>query len=525
MSELHYNIHNNGNANLSKVLSSIENALIIGRLTNRKVFLYGADKLKNSNLSIFDLFDIKSLANKNELEIVNSNNIEQSIPALEHDFENSCIFYEKNGPDKDFLLERTKILDLAKYESQEKIRTINNNTFGNYSFLFYLTKFQKEEIHDYLKANILPNNKYVNLLAEITTNILKNQNYYSIHVRRQDYLTIYPNLVNIKCENFINVIKENIKTTSTLLVHTDENDKNYFSCLQKEYSNLIFIDDIINTSYKNLEKIEKDFLSLMIAARSEWFIGSLYSSFTSTIQKYRKYQNKMEKFLYLYDPAKKIDILSYGKIKEDAFGRYTWNRLKVPKDLALNSARYREWGECIRDMNYNKQQILVIPNFLDEKTCDYLAKKIEEKPGNEHMNHTNRDRIVLSKTHDKVVQNIAIRISKRLNLDYSEVHDAMQLFRQYTGGQTPLHTDSIYESNKARRSASILFYLNEGYHGAYLDFPYLNIRIKPHKGIAIFYPLINEYDEQDILWSHSASVITKGVKIMCYFNLQEKSTD
>ena len=74
MGELHYNVHNNGNANLSKVLSSIENALIIGRLTNRKVFLYGVDKLKNSNLSIFDLFDIKLLANKDELEIVNSNN-------------------------------------------------------------------------------------------------------------------------------------------------------------------------------------------------------------------------------------------------------------------------------------------------------------------------------------------------------------------------------------------------------------------------------------------------------------------
>lgn len=38
----------------------------------------------------------------------------------------------------------------------------------------------------------------------------------------------------------------------------------------------------------------------------------------------------------------------------------------------------------------------------------------------------------------------------------------------------------------------------------------------------ITYPLINEWNEQDKRWSHSASVITKGTKVMCYFSIKEK---
>ena len=58
-----------------------------------------------------------------------------------------------------------------------------------------------------------------------------------------------------------------------------------------------------------------------------------------------------------------------------------------------------------------------------------------------------------------------------------------------------------------------------GYDKHYLDFPYIKTRISPAKGMMMCFPIINKYGEQTPDFSHSASVITKGRKLMCYLTL------
>ena len=131
----------------------------------------------------------------------------------------------------------------------------------------------------------------------------------------------------------------------------------------------------------------------------------------------------------------------------------------------------------------------------------------------------NRNRAILKIDQDKILQEIAKRIIKIVGVSNHSFENDMQVFEQQEGGEIFLHSDSLANDGSAKRIMSILFYLNDGYEGGYLDFPYIKTRISPAKGMMMCFPIINKYGEQTPDFSHSASVITKGRKLMCYLTL------
>ncbi len=509
MKTLHYNIYNNGNVGMCNVLMSVENALFIAKLTKReKIIFYCSNTLYNSNdKTIFDLYDIGF-----KYEVVKSDVINESIKPLEVDFFNTCLYY-KEKPTKDFLNNRKFTLDLSLYEDLEEFRTLNNNTLAFYSYLFYIPdKHLRKELQDFVRFNVVPKSEYKHKASLVHSAIVKKTNgmFNGIAVRRGDYKFVKgTNNNNINLEN----ITINLNSKTPLLVASDEISSEYFECLKSKFDKVLFVEDFIEES----DLSAKGLITLIVMSNCLDFIGTMYSTFTAYIQRYRKYLGYNEEFKYLYSQNPSISLIN-NKMVEGPFGENTWTRLGFITDINNSAFWNREYPECYYNKKDN-QDIKIVPDFLSSKDCEFIMSLCNNS---EYFSNENRNRTVILINQYSEIQNIVNKACLKLGYNLINVEPSLQIFKQYKGGQTFLHCDSVHEDNKGKRIASVLFYLNDDFDGSYIDFPYIGLRISPKKGTMINYPLLNEWGEQDLKWAHSASVITKREKIMCYFSIKEK---
>ncbi len=179
-----------------------------------------------------------------------------------------------------------------------------------------------------------------------------------------------------------------------------------------------------------------------------------------------------------------------------------------------------EYPECYPDKNFKIEYALkVYPGFLKARELDYLAGVFASKK-TDYDARQNRNRTVLHLDKDEILREAAERVLKITGISDHFFENDVQFFEQQEGGETFLHSDSLAGDIGAKRRVSVLFYLNDDYVGGYLDFPYLKTRISPSMGMMMCFPIVNQYGEQMADFSHSASVITRGSKRMCYLTLK-----
>lgn len=515
MKTLHYDIYNNGNVGMCNILMSIENALIIAKLTNRdKIIFYQDLLIFNSFKKLFiqDLFDIKfNIEFRNTIQ-----NLKEKT--LLYDFYSS-VFYYKEKLDNEFLNGRTNLVDLKEYEDIEDIYTLNDKTLSFYSYLFYFGN-KKEEIHEFIKDSIKLKIKYFN----IANHYIEEQKriyggYNCIAVRRGDYLVILGNKnKEVTVSDFLLILQKNFNEEKLLLVISDENNLEYFSLLKLHYKNIFHLKSIL--SGLSLDDSEIGLIKLLIGSQSDNFVGTMKSTYTAYIQRYRLYNGLKEDFKYLYTQFDDLQLNEYGRIRENLFGLYTWNRYSLVDSTKQIFFWIKEWDECYKKLNELEQSLRVLLNYLTQEQCDFIKSFVDEKGGNEFFNDSNRNRAILQ-WENTIIQLSIEKLSKFLNIKLGLFDKNIQIFKQYTHGETKLHVDSVYEDKFGRRTSSILFYLNEDFTGSFIDLLYLGVRIQLKTGTCIIYLLLNGYNQQDKMWSHSASVITSGTKYMCYVNLKE----
>lgn len=317
---------------MANCLMSIENALIIAKLTNRdKIVFYCPEALFNSTTgkTIFDLYDVHY-----NYELVRSDLIDDSIESLPYDLHNTCIYYKEYPNDK-FLNGRNKLIDINNYKELESFRTLDRNTLSFYSYLFYIKDTELlKELHEFIRNTLVPKQKYLNQAH----NILKDINsihgeFNAIAVRRGDYLyTSDTNNKNITSNNFY---LDDLDRNKFLLILTDETDLSYFD-------NIGFTNYwCIHKSFTHEDVVETGLVSLIIASYSTIFIGTLFSTYTSYIQRYRMYNFKDEKFQFLYSQREDL-ILNKGQILKQS-NYYSWNLLPNSlKDMAFWISEYEE---------------------------------------------------------------------------------------------------------------------------------------------------------------------------------------
>lgn len=234
------------------------------------------------------------------------------------------------------------------------------HNFGFYAPFLYLDAATKQRTHHLLRA-MRPQRHFVEL-AERATAALGTFN--AVHIRRGDFKLTYGRTTLVRRpREALAVLDYNFSRRDRLVILTDERDDPFFAEIVQAYPDAVFLDhfilDELGAEFRDLphhDSIALAFLCQLIAARARDFVGTMTSTFSSLIQRWRGSSGLDERFKFLWNelPAANAELVRGataindgvpmrpdGTMVEEFEGPYSWNRYNA----RLNSAWMREWPE------------------------------------------------------------------------------------------------------------------------------------------------------------------------------------
>ena len=283
---------------------TMEMAIAICYITNKKLVInkilpafFGMPKGRHLD-EIFDFGDLAPFVLSFK-EFCDSKNIEECYSEIKK----ISYFYNEKTTGKvlsiseeklsDSAYQNKKILNLCDVCQHENI-VFDKNLFG----IFYLCVYS-EKMND-IKKIIAQNFRYKKDTFDIAQKfiqIIGDKNYYSMHVRRTDFLKAYPSAVTSP-EKMLEFHGKSIPKGSLIYIATDEKPE-FFEVLKEKYK-IIFYQDLanqLNQSYQNAWWIP--LVEQLICSRGIKFIGTKYSTFSNYIYRLRGYMSDIEDKNYL----------------------------------------------------------------------------------------------------------------------------------------------------------------------------------------------------------------------------------
>ncbi len=230
---------------------------------------------------------------------------------------------------------------------------------SNYSYQFYLDNETRRSVYRLLQR-MQAKRPFAELAARVALDIGP---FNAVHLRRGDFKVTYgvTTLDRKPCEA-IEAMDQVFERKDPLVIVTDERDDPFFNAIKLAYPNHYFIDWHILDNYgaefaqlPQTDSLSLAFLSQLVAAGAKEFMGTMTSTFTGIIQRYRGNRGKHETFRYIWNelPESGHEIergrhafsdcipLERGEMIEQFKGPYSWNRVSQ----LLNPAWMREWPE------------------------------------------------------------------------------------------------------------------------------------------------------------------------------------
>lgn len=399
MRYLWYTNYQHGRVGLSNSLMSIENGVILAFLTNRFLLLEGNisppanivaydGRVTNELPSrISDLIDFPvPWANLGEVDIEGIKGTELTDRHLMHsifylpgtvDIHSADALSFANGRTnwlcEDDELAALPLLKLTE-EPMEPKDNRNRDNLSFYSYFFYLDPETRRSVKQML-LRMKAKAPYAELAQKVAADLGK---FNVVHLRRGDFKVTYGvTILDRQPWEVIESLDHHFSRSDRLVILTDERDDPFFDEIKAAYTDHIFIDHHI------LDHYEKDFfalptydsialahLSQLIAGESEDFVGTMTSTFTSMVQRYRGNRGKHEPFKFLWNelpaPGERLERgrhpvsdcvpLDRGVMIEERNGPYSWSRVSP----LLNPAWMREWPE-----SFLTDEELIQSNRLD----------------------------------------------------------------------------------------------------------------------------------------------------------------
>lgn len=516
MKVLHYPIYYGQNVGMCNVLMSVECGIMMALATGReKVVFYYKSSIARSNKNINDLFDF---SNKNlVIEFVKGELPDGKV--IPGDFSNT-MFYIGELPDDQFVYNRKNQVNLAEFVNNDQLVFASSMTLGFYSYMFYFGH-NRDWYVDTLRDTIQIKPEYISVADAWGRILINNEGkagYRSVHIRRGDYSSVnYWKNKDVTDEEILSSLSLIFPKDTNLLVHTDDEGGSLESVLSGHFKSVTMIDKRLKKSNPFYDNTQIGLISIILASRSSDFIGTMCSTFTGFIQRYRMYNMYKDQFRYLYSQFDGIALdRNTGTMPYGSFQKYQWSDQSYPQPFKESAFWNREYPSAYHSKRQNGR-ITIIPEFITDEESDYIINFTKQTIGNpaEFYQRENRDRVVMQMS-DPVVARIAKRLREH-GFDPSPT-DGLQVFAQRKYGETFWHSDSMAPANGDCRSSSILFYLNDDFKGSDISFPFAGLTFRPKRNTMIAYPILNKYREQTEITSHSAAIITEGVKFMCYFN-------
>lgn len=317
----------------NNIRMSLELAVGLSFLTNRKLVLppeYNMYLLEGSSKleAFFNTVDLGVIAIP-FLSFCEDKNIEPTFESikkiskvLDFDLPRHVLNFEKNYPPSKFHKNRP-ILKSEDLFNDEECLFFDSNLLG----ISYQTFFTSYDIQ--LKKLIGKHVRYRTEIFDLAwqfINKLGDRNYYSIHIRRNDFQ--YKELF-ISCEEILENIKDIVPKGSKLYIATDHKDRKYFDILSTEYS-LYFYSDVLNdlNLYEEIDNNWVPIIEQLICTRSIKFIGNSHSTLSSYIFRMRGYMTDIEdKNYYIntekFDISKQVSFSVDNKFKGNWFREYS----------------------------------------------------------------------------------------------------------------------------------------------------------------------------------------------------------
>ena len=381
MKSLLFSVYRNGRAGLSNTIMSVELGVVLARLTDRALILRGnntpaanivryGDLLTNAHRSrVTDLVDLPvpwinaeaiKLSGFAPHEICDGPVWERVFfypPTLSTDTDDFAAFANRR-PHFITVADELQSVPMLSFSGGRDMETL-----CFYSYLFYLDRAAQEQAFDAL-CGIRPRQELADFATRVANELAP---FNAVHVRRGDFKkTFGVTTLDRKPGEAIELLDQHFSRDQRLVVLTDEADDPFFEDFRATYKDLVFLDHHILDHYRadfldlpRHDSVALAFLSQLVAAESEGFIGSMMSTFTALIQRARGNRGKREPFLYLWnempDPGDKLERgrhrigasvpMDKGAMTEVADGPYSWNRFNE----RFNPAWMREWPESFLD--------------------------------------------------------------------------------------------------------------------------------------------------------------------------------
>jgi hypothetical protein len=169
--------------------------------------------------------------------------------------------------------------------SEEKYIHFPRNLFGHFCYQVYgNTPSVRNLIKERIKNGIKFKEEFYERAKGIRNKIGP---YNSIHVRRNDFVEVHCESTNDQSNNLIQYLDNKLGKDLPLYIATDEKNKLFFKDVSERYK-IYFNEDLFN-GIDNKESIAID---QIMCIESEKFLGSMFSTFTNSINIQRGYEGK-----------------------------------------------------------------------------------------------------------------------------------------------------------------------------------------------------------------------------------------
>jgi hypothetical protein len=381
---LFYTNYESGNSGLSNGIMSIEVGVALAHLTNRFLLLDGNvsppanvvaydDRVDRENPSrVTDLIDLPVAWG--DAALVDLDGV-ASLDLTEHDLADTVFCFpptlDRASLDaQSFARGRTEWVTIeGALDSVPVLRLAENGSTAGapkhrsnlcfYSYLFYLDDETRRGLHQVLRR-MQPKSPFRELAQRVARDL---GDFNAVHLRRGDFKVTY-GVTTLDRQPFeaVEALEDHFSHSKPLVIVTDERNDPFFDEITAAYPQHVFIDHHILDAYESefAELPQRDgialaYLSQLVAAESQDFIGTMTSTFTSIIQRYRGLRGADERFKFLWNelpeegdavergshPASECVPLDRGVMVDEFAGPYSWNRVSQ----RLNPAWMREWPE------------------------------------------------------------------------------------------------------------------------------------------------------------------------------------
>ena len=237
----------------------------------------------------------------------------------------------------------------------------NAENLGQYSYFFYLDAPTRRVVRALLRG-VKPRAPYAELAKRVAGELGQ---FNAVHIRRGDFKkTFGTTTLDRRPEEAIRVLDQSFGRDEKVVILTDERGDPFFDEITAHFRDSVFVD------YHILEHHQKEFfelplhdsialayLSQLIGAEAKDFVGTMTSTYTNLVQRFRGNRGKEERFKFLWNelpnpgevlktrgshpPSDCVPLHPDGSLVEEHEGFYSWNRVSP----LLNPAWQREWPE------------------------------------------------------------------------------------------------------------------------------------------------------------------------------------